>query len=91
MKKTEKTVEQQIKTLKTLSIILMVVIAIDVIGTIVSWVTGNGAAVPASILCAMSCCLIAVDVNLKKLKEEASDNAEASSEETNNEEIKKEK
>lgn len=81
MKKTEKTVEQQIKTLKTLSIILMVVIALDCIGTIVSWFTGNGAAVPASILCAMACCLIAVDVNIKKLKDEAA----------NNEEIKKEK
>lgn len=86
MKKTEKTVEQQIKTLKTLSIILMVVIAIDVIGTIVSWVTGNGAAVPASILCAMSCCLIAVDVNIKKLKEEATNNEAANSEEVKTEE-----
>lgn len=86
MKKTEKTVEQQIKTLKTLSIILMVVIAIDVIGTIVSWFTGNGAAVPASILCAMSCCLIAVDVNIKKLKEEAANNEAANSEEVKTEE-----
>lgn len=81
MKKTEKTVEQQIKTLKTLSIILMVVIAIDVIGTIVSWVTGNGAAVPASILCAMACCLIAVDVNIKKLKDEAANSDDVKTEE----------
>lgn len=81
MKKTEKTVEQQIKTLKTLSIILMVVIAIDVIGTIVSWFTGNGAAVPASILCAMACCLIAVDVNIKKLKDEAANSEEVKTEE----------
>lgn len=81
MKKTEKTVEQQIKTLKTLSIILMVVIALDCIGTIVSWFTGNGAAVPASILCAMACCLIAVDVNIKKLKDEAANSEEVKTEE----------
>ncbi len=81
MKKTEKTVEQQIKTLKTLSIILMVVIALDCIGTIVSWFTGNGAAVPASILCAMACCLIAVDVNIKKLKDEAANSDDVKTEE----------
>ena len=81
MKKTGKTVEQQIKTLKTLSIILMVVIALDCIGTIVSWFTGNGAAVPASILCAMACCLIAVDVNIKKLKDEAANSDEVKTEE----------
>ena len=81
MKKTEKTVEQQIKTLKTLSIILMVVIALDCIGTIVSWFTGNGAAVPASILCAMACCLIAVDVNIKKLKDEAANSDDVKIEE----------
>lgn len=84
MKNTNKTVAEQIKTMKRLEVLLMVIMVIDIVGTIVSWVTGGGhSVIPVSVLCAMSCCLIALSKQINKLESEEA--TEKATEETKDE------